>query len=72
MRTAPFYACTLLCAAAFAASGQVVLDPDLEFEEIVSGLQSPTAMAFIGADDILVLQKNDALDSALPSVCVDP
>jgi aldose sugar dehydrogenase len=27
--------------------------------EVVAGLNTPTAMAFIGADDILILQKND-------------
>ena len=34
-------------------------DPILQVDEVVSGLSLPTAMAFIGADDILVLQKND-------------
>src|SRR5437762_8823855 len=34
-------------------------DPDLQVTEIVSGLSSPTTMAFIGPDDILVLQKDD-------------
>src|SRR5205809_2439936 len=34
-------------------------DPDLQITEIVSGLSSPTTMAFIGPDDILVLQKDD-------------
>ena len=49
----------LLHGVAFAASGLVILDPALEFEEVVSGLDLPTTMAFIGPDDILVLQKND-------------
>src|SRR5213076_1234915 len=34
-------------------------DPDLQVTEIVSGLSSPTTMAFTGPDDILVLQKDD-------------
>jgi len=34
-------------------------DPSLKVGEVVSGLSTPTTMAFIGADDILVLQKND-------------
>jgi len=32
-------------------------DPNLSVTEITSGLSSPTTMAFIGTDDILVLQK---------------
>jgi glucose/arabinose dehydrogenase len=40
-------------------SGQTAKDPALRVTEVVSGLNAPTAMAFIGADDILVLQKND-------------
>jgi aldose sugar dehydrogenase len=38
---------------------QTVLDPSLKVGEIVSGLSQPTAMAFIGPSDILVLQKAD-------------
>jgi aldose sugar dehydrogenase len=34
-------------------------DPSLRVEEVVSGLSFPTTMAFIGANDILVLQKNN-------------
>jgi aldose sugar dehydrogenase len=34
-------------------------DPNLSVTEITSGLSSPTTMAFIGADDILVLQKDN-------------
>src|SRR5204862_4643488 len=34
-------------------------DPDLQVTEIFSGLSSPTTMAFIGPDDILVLQTDD-------------
>src|SRR5690348_15016554 len=34
-------------------------DPNLRVEEVVSGLDWPTTMAFIGAGDILVLQKTD-------------
>ena len=33
--------------------------PLLKVEQLVSGLNAPTTMAFIGPDDILVLQKND-------------
>jgi glucose/arabinose dehydrogenase len=41
------------------ASAQVLKDPALMVTEVVAGLQAPTAMAFIGPGDILVLQKND-------------
>jgi aldose sugar dehydrogenase len=34
-------------------------DPDLSVTEITYGLSAPTTMAFIGPDDILVLQKDD-------------
>ena len=38
---------------------QTLEDPSLRVDQLVSGLSSPTTMAFIAADDILVLQKND-------------
>lgn len=41
------------------ASAQTVGDPGLQVTEFVAGLSSPTTMAFIGPDDILVLQKAD-------------
>ncbi|HEY3166614.1 MAG TPA: PQQ-dependent sugar dehydrogenase, partial [Candidatus Binatia bacterium] len=34
-------------------------DPNLSVTEITSGLSAPTTMAFIGTDDILVLQKDN-------------
>jgi aldose sugar dehydrogenase len=40
-------------------SAQTVHDPTLRVTEVVGGLNAPTAMAFIGIDDLLVLQKND-------------
>jgi len=49
----------LLCAIASQATAQTVNDPNLRISELVSGLSQPTAMAFIGANDILVLQKAD-------------
>jgi aldose sugar dehydrogenase len=42
-----------------AAAAQTVKDPALLAREVTTGLSQPTAMAFIGAGDILVLQKND-------------
>ena len=41
------------------ASAQTLNDPTLMVTEVVAGLNAPTAMAFIGPNDILVLQKND-------------
>jgi glucose/arabinose dehydrogenase len=41
------------------ASAQTLNDPTLAVAEVVSGLSTPTAMAFIGPNDILVLQKSD-------------
>jgi aldose sugar dehydrogenase len=45
--------------AAPAHAAPSLADPNLRVEEVVSGLDLPTTMAFIGAGDILVLQKND-------------
>jgi glucose/arabinose dehydrogenase len=41
------------------AGAQVVTDPSLTLTTVVTGLSSPTTMAFVGGNDILVLQKND-------------
>jgi aldose sugar dehydrogenase len=40
-------------------TAQTVTDPALQVTEVVGGLSQPTAMAFIGPGDILVLQKSD-------------
>jgi glucose/arabinose dehydrogenase len=40
-------------------TAQTVTDPALQVTEVVGGLSEPTAMAFIGPGDILVLQKGD-------------
>ena len=40
-------------------SAQTLKDPALMVTEVVAGLNAPTAIAFIGPGDILVLQKND-------------
>ncbi|MBI4589907.1 MAG: PQQ-dependent sugar dehydrogenase [Candidatus Rokubacteria bacterium] len=45
--------------AATLASAQTVKDGRLTVRPVASGLHAPTTMAFIGPDDILVLQKND-------------
>jgi glucose/arabinose dehydrogenase len=36
-----------------------VLDPDLNVQVVAEGLKFPTTMAFLGPDDILVLEKNN-------------
>ena len=41
------------------ALAQVLNDPKLHLRELTSGLSQPTAMAFIGAGDLLVLQKGN-------------
>jgi glucose/arabinose dehydrogenase len=48
-----------LCILSSLVSAQTVVDPNLGVTELVSGLSQPTAMAFIGANDLLVLQKGD-------------
>src|SRR5687767_9093820 len=40
------------------SSGPVMLHPQLGVRPVVSGLNLPTTMAFIGTNDILVLEKN--------------
>ena len=42
-----------------ALAAPTLTDPNLSVTEITSGLSSPTTMAFIGTDDILVLQKDN-------------
>ncbi len=42
-----------------AGAAPIVSDSALTVREVVTGLSQPTAMAFIGPGDILVLQKND-------------
>ncbi|HYS09789.1 MAG TPA: PQQ-dependent sugar dehydrogenase [Myxococcales bacterium] len=38
-------------------AGPSLVDPNLAVRTVVTGLQQPTSMAFIGADDFLVLEK---------------
>ncbi len=40
-------------------NGPLMHDQSLMFEVVAEGLESPTSMAFIGDDRLLVLQKND-------------
>ena len=39
----------------------ILKDPDLKVETIIEGLEFPTSMAFLGLDDILVLEKNTGM-----------
>src|SRR5438552_9439389 len=39
------------------ADGPTMIDPNLQVTTIVSGLNQPTSMAFLGSDDFLVLEK---------------
>ena len=50
---------SLLCMTAAATAQPVLTDPNLTVETVVTGLSTPTTMAFVGPNDILVLQKND-------------
>lgn len=45
-------------AASAQPAGPTMLDPGLSVRTVVSGLTTPTTLAFIGADDLLVLEKN--------------
>jgi len=47
-----------ILALATTARAQTVSDPDLDVQTVVTGLAMPTSMAFLGPDDILVLEKN--------------
>ena len=41
-------------------AGPVILnDPHLKIETVFKGLDAPTSMAFVGPDDILVLEKDN-------------
>ncbi|HEV8724551.1 MAG TPA: PQQ-dependent sugar dehydrogenase [Candidatus Binatia bacterium] len=48
-----------LSACSTALAAPTLTDPNLSVTEITSGLSAPTTMAFIGTDDILVLQKDN-------------
>jgi glucose/arabinose dehydrogenase len=53
-----------------------VVDPRLEVRTVVSGLSSPTTMAFLGENDILVLEKETGrvrrvMNGAIQSTVLD-
>ena len=39
----------------------IIRDANLKFEKVFEGLDFPTSMAFLGPDDILVLEKNNGI-----------
>jgi aldose sugar dehydrogenase len=58
------------------AASPEVLEPNLAVRTVVSGLVTPTSMAFVGANDIFVLEKNTGrvqriVDGALHSTVLD-
>ncbi len=59
LRSALQAACLWLLCAVLPCVAQTVRDTSLQVREVVGGLSGPTGMAFIGANDILVLQKGD-------------
>jgi glucose/arabinose dehydrogenase len=52
-------AASWLLAATALANAQMLTDPELQVTEVASGLDAPTAMAFIGPQDLLVVQKHN-------------
>ena len=56
--TSYFYANAAYTKAVPAATGPTINDPSLKAEVIFKGLKIPTSMAFLGPNDILVLEKN--------------
>jgi glucose/arabinose dehydrogenase len=39
----------------------IITDPNLEVKQVVEGLELPTSMAFLGPDDILILEKDNGI-----------
>jgi glucose/arabinose dehydrogenase len=59
-----------------AQDGPHVVDPDLQVDTAVSGLALPTSIAFLGDDDLLVLEKDTGrvlhvLDGAVAGTAID-
>ena len=44
---------------AIVSNGTKIIDPHLQIESLFKGISNPTSMAFLGNDDILVLEKNE-------------
>ena len=48
-----------------------IKDPNLEVVEVISGLNLPTKMAFLGSDDFIVLEKNGTVRRVVDSKLLD-
>jgi glucose/arabinose dehydrogenase len=59
MKKLLFIVAGFLLAHSSAVGAPVLRDSTLAINQVAAGLTTPTTMAFIGPDDILVLQKND-------------
>src|SRR5262245_49604197 len=59
MKQFPLLLAAWLSFGSFAFAAPTLKDTSLLISEVTSGLSSPTTMEFIGADDILVLQKDN-------------
>lgn len=51
------FSALVFATAADAGGGPVATDPALSIDPVVSGLAQPTAMAFVGTDDFLILEQ---------------
>lgn len=49
----------------FGRTEPIINEPNLEVEEAVQGLSLPTRIAFVGPDDILVIEKNNGTVSRI-------
>jgi glucose/arabinose dehydrogenase len=59
-----------------AQTGPTVVDPDLGVRTVVSGLTTPSTVAFLGPNDFLVLEKNTGrvkrvVDGTVQAVVLD-
>jgi aldose sugar dehydrogenase len=58
IQTGYYFAYAAYTKAPPSAGGPIIRDPNLKTEIAFTGLQAPTSMAFLGPNDILVLEKN--------------
>ncbi|HZD82154.1 MAG TPA: PQQ-dependent sugar dehydrogenase, partial [Nitrososphaeraceae archaeon] len=58
MQTGRYFAYAAYTRAPPSAGGPTIKDPTLKAQQIFTGLDHPTSMAFLGPNDILVLEKN--------------
>jgi aldose sugar dehydrogenase len=58
IQTGRYFAYAAYTKAQPSAGGPIIRNPKLKAEVVFAGLQAPTSMAFLGPNDILVLEKN--------------